>query len=191
MSHTAHYWAVPAVLAAASVVHLSRVHAPAAFSGSLVGFGALAGVILWMEYATVDGDEPSYARVRWMLSALVYLAALAAFSTTANAEISHTHAAILCGLASALLAVDLLRQPSRTPDVVALHVLAVGVVVGLAADRLLLWGIQPTRTALILLLLLYVLTGTLQHQLRERVSWWVRVEYFALLALGTWALLRW
>lgn len=190
LSHTAHYWAAPVVLTAAALVHIARLHVPAPYIGALVGLGALAGLALSLEYATVDGDEAGYAGARWMLNVVVYLIALAAFSAALTAELPRGRAAALCGFAAALLALDLLRQPRRTPDVVAVYVGATGAVVGLAAARLLLGEITPLRVSLILLLLLYALTGVMQQQLRGRASWLVRAEYLALLAAGAWALLR-
>lgn len=191
LSHTAHYWAAPVVLTAAALVHIARLHVPAPYIGALVGLGALAGLALSLEYATVDGDEAGYAGARWMLNVVVYLIALVAFSAALPAGLSRGHAAVACALAAALLAVDLLRLPERTPDVVAAYALAAGAAVGLAADRLLLSEIETIRISLILLLLLYALTGVMQQQLRGRASWRVRVEYLALVALGTWALLQW
>jgi len=190
LSHTAHYWAAPVVLTAAALVHIARLHVPASYIGALVGLGALAGLALSLEYATVDGDEAGYAGARWMLNVVVYLIALVAFSAALTAELPRGRAAALCGFAAALLALDLLRQPRRTPDVVAVYVGATGAVVGLAAARLLLGEITPLRVSLLLLLLLYALTGVMQQQLRGRASWLVRAEYLALLAAGAWALLR-
>jgi hypothetical protein len=190
LSHTVLHWATPAVLAASAVAHISVLRAPEALAVSVVGFGILAAVLLSLEFVTVDGAWRGYGRARWALSLLDYLVALAAFVAAIGAGISTGLCAALCGVAAALVAVDLLRLPDCTPDVVGLYVPAVGVIIGLAAQRILTWNTQPIRAALILLLLFYVLTGLLQQHLRRRVSWWVRVEYFALLALGTWALLR-
>lgn len=190
LSHTVFHWAAPAVLAAAAAAHISPLRAPEALAVSVVAFGILAAVLLSLELATVDGASPNYGRARWALSLLDYLVALAAFAAAIGAGVSIGLSSALCGVAAALVAVDLLRQPDRTPDVVGLYVPAVGILIGIAAQRLITWGAQPVRAMLILLLLFYVLTGVMQQLLKGRASWWLRVEYFALLALGTWALLR-
>jgi hypothetical protein len=190
LSHTAHHWAAPAVLTAAAVVHLSRLQSPVALIGALLAFGATAGLALWLEYGTVDGAEAGYGRARWMLNIVVYIVALAVFSAAITADLPPQHAAILCGLAAALLAIDILRQPGRTPDIAALYVGFVAALAGFAAHRLLLQEIAAIRISVLLLLLLYALTGVMQQQLRGRASWRVRAEYLALLAVGAWALLR-
>ncbi len=191
LSHTAHYWPTPALFAAAAVGHAARLRSGASVAGLAVAVGALMVGILYLEWATVDAAGGSYPRARWLLTVADYGVALAAFMAVLTGDPTPIQAGALCGFAAALITVDLLRQPERTPDSVALHALLVGAVVGGAASRLAQWGITPAGAALILLLTAYALTGVLQHHLRGRLTWRVRLEYLALWGLGTLALLRW
>lgn len=191
LSHTAHFWPTPAVLALAGVIHAARVRSPWVIAGLTVAFGVLMLGILYLEHATVDGGERTYPRARWLLTVADYAVALAAFMAVLTGDSAPTQTGALCGLVAALITVDLLRQPERTPDSVAFHALLIGAVVGGAADRLAWRGITPAGAALILLLTTYALTGVLQHHLRGRLTRWVRLEYLALWGLGTLALLRW
>lgn len=191
LSHTAHFWPLPAVLAAAAVVHAARLRSGTSVASLAVAVSALMVGILHLEWATVDAADGSYPRARWLLTVAGYAAALAAFMAVLTGDPTPTQAGALCGFGAALITVDLLRQPERTPDSVAFHALLVGAVVGAAANRLAQWGITPAGAALILLLTTYALTGVLQHHLRGRLTRWVRWEYLALWGLGTLALLRW
>ncbi len=191
LAHTAHYWPTPAVLAAAVIIHAARLRSGPAAAGLAVAFGAVMCGVLYLEYATVDAAERLYPRARYLLNLADYTAALAAFLAVLMGNPTAPQAGILCGLAAGLTAVDLLRLPARTPDSVALYAAAVGAIVGGAAGRLMRWGVTPVGTALILLLAAYALAGVLQHHLRGRLTWRVRLEYFGLWALGTLALLRW
>ena len=191
LAHTAHYWATAAVLAATAVIGIPRIPTPALQVGGILVFGVLLGAVLALEHATVDAGERAYTLSRWALNALDYLIGLGVFAAAVTILSPGALGASFAGLAAALLAVDVLRQPGRTPDSAALLVPAIGVLIGLAAARILLWDIPPVRAALLLLLLLYALTGILLHYLQRSLRWWVQVEYFALLLLGGWALLRW
>lgn len=191
LSHTAHFWPTPAVLAAAAVVHAARLRSGTSVASLAVAGSALMVGILHLEWATVDAADDSYPRARWLLTVADYAVALAAFMAVLTGDSAPTQTGALCGFATALITVDLLRQPERTPDSVAFHALLIGAVVGGAADRLAWRGITPAGTALILLLTTYALTGVLQHHLRGRLTRWVRLEYLALWGLGTLALLRW
>ncbi len=191
LSHTAHYWPTPAVLAAAAVAHAARLRSGPAVAGLAIAFGALMAAVLYLEWATVDAAERFYPRARWLLNVADYAAALLAFTAALVGNATPAHAGALCGLAGGLVAVDLLRRPARTPDSVTLYTPLAGAVVGGAASRMAAWGIAPIGTALVLLLILYALAGVLEHHLRGRLTWRVRLEYFGLLALGTLAILRW
>ncbi|MBC7259756.1 MAG: hypothetical protein H5T65_10960 [Chloroflexi bacterium] len=191
LSHTAHYWPTPAVLAAAAVVHAARLRSGAAVVGLAVGVGAAMAGVLWLEWATVDAAERPYARARWALNMADYAAALAAFTAALTGNLTPAQAGALCGVAAGLVALDLLRLPERTPDSVALYAPLVGAIIGGGASRMAQGGLSPTGAALILLLVAYALTGILQHHLRQQLTWRVRLEYFGLLVLGTLALLRW
>ncbi len=191
LSHTAHYWPTPAVFAAAAAVHVARLRSGPAVAALAVAFGALMAGVLWLEWATADAAERPYPRARWLLNVADYAAALLAFMAALTGDLAPSSAGGLCGFAAALIAVDLLRQPTRTPDSVATYALLTGAIVGAAASRTAGQGIKPVGAALILLLVLYALAGVLQHHLRGRLTWRVRVEYFGLLALGTLAILRW
>lgn len=190
LSHTAHYWPPAAVMSAAAVVGASRVAVPWLRLGGILAFGVLAATALLLAYHTVDADDPAHTRARWALSALDYVIALAAFAAITTGSLPRGWSAVLCAAAAGLLSVDLLRQPDRTPDSAAVYTALIGIVLGLAASRVLLWAISPAKSALLLLLLFYVLTGALQHHFRGRLSWWVRLEYSGVLALGAWALLK-
>ncbi|MDH7490671.1 MAG: hypothetical protein QHH80_14350, partial [Anaerolineae bacterium] len=191
VSHTAHYWSTPAVFAAAAVVHVARLRSGPAVAALAVAFGALMAGVLWLEWATVDAAERPYPRARWLLNVADYAVALVAFMAALTGSPTPAQAGALCGLAAGLVAVDLLRQPARTPDSVAVLAPLAGAIIGGAASRMAQWGLSPTGTALVLLLVAYALTGVLQHHLRGRLTWRVRLEYFGLLALGTLAILRW
>ncbi len=190
LSHTAQYWPPAAVLSAVAVVGASRATGPWLRLGGTLAVGVLAAAMLLLAYYTVDASAPVYGRARWALSALDYVIALGAFAAIAAGHLPHRWSAVLCGAAAALLAVDLLRQPDRTPDSAAAYVAVIGVVLGLSANYILLWAIAPAKAALMLLLLLYVLTGAIGHHFRGRLTWWVRAEYLAVLVLGAWALLK-
>lgn len=190
LAHTAHYWPAPAVLAAAVVFHAARLRSGLVVAGLAVAFGVLVAGVLYLEWATVDAAGGSYARARWVLTVADHGVALAAFMAVLTGDATPARAGALCGLAAALIAVDLLRQPSRTPDSVAAYSLLTGVIVGGAASRVVGRSIAPVGAALILLLVLYALAGVLQHHLRGRLTWRVRLEYFGLLVVGTLAILR-
>lgn len=190
LSHTAHYWPPAAVMAAVAVVAASRMTAPWLRLGGTLAFGVLSAVLFLLSYHTVDASDSAYGRARWTLIALDYVAALAVFAAVMTGNLSHRWSAVLCAVAASLLAVDLLRQPDRTPDSAVIYVALIGAVVGLAASRLPLWSIPSVKAALLLLLLFYALTGAVQHHFRGRLTWWVRVEYLGVLLLGAWALLN-
>ncbi|MGB9594399.1 MAG: hypothetical protein ACPL7R_09730, partial [Anaerolineae bacterium] len=115
LSHTAHYWPTPAVLAAAAVVHAARLRSGAAVAGVAIAVGVLAAGVLYLEWATVDAAEQPYPRARWLLNVADYGVALLAFMAALTGDLAPTSAGVSCGFAAALIAVDLLRQPARTP----------------------------------------------------------------------------
>ena len=88
----------------------------------------------------------------------------------------------LGGVAS-LLALELLRGTEGSPRSVALYAFVAGFVVAQVAWALLLTGLEPLGTSLLLLLLFYLLVGlawqTLVGRLTRRVVW-----EFAIVGLG-------
>lgn len=145
-----------------------------------LGFAALA----WAETASVRPQAPEYATGRVVVTAGTYVAGFSVFSLTYVFDVSLATAVLAVGLASTMLAMEVLREGEIDP----LETLGFAVVTGviMAQARLLMYYV-PLDTylaGLTLLLAFYLTTGLLHSHITRAFSWPLSVEYGGIAAAG-------
>ncbi len=145
-----------------------------------LGFGALA----WAETASVRAMARDYDLGRVLVTAGTYLAGFAVFSLTYVFDVNLSTAILAVGLASTMLAVEVLREGEIDPQETLGFAVVTGVI--MAEARLLLYYV-PLETylaGLTLLLAFYLATGLLHSHVTRAFSWAISVEYGGIAAAG-------
>lgn len=151
--------------------------------GSLVAGAAMAAV-LSAEYNSIDPDSPSYAQGRFVLHIGTYLTAFSLYAVVYTFEVSLVPAALCVGLASTLLAVELLHEAESERGRTLVYAGVVGLVVAEARWALYFLPLESYLAAVFLLLVFYLASGLVQHHLSDDLTAPVLTEFAVIAALG-------
>lgn len=179
---TARFWALPIAVTLIAAVVLPRLPSVLYWAIGMLLFAAILSGVMTALYFSLDPSGVGYRRARALLNLICYAIALVLFLLIPSSWPEIGRSLTLGGVAS-LLALELLRGTEGNPRSVALYAFVVGFVVAQVAWALLLTGLEPLSTSLLLLLLFYLLVGlawqTLVGRLTRRVVW-----EFAVVGLG-------
>lgn len=151
--------------------------------GALGGF--VAGFIVYGEFRTVDFDSRLYGTMRLVLAIASYLVAFALFTIIFTRNDDVRLSALLVGVVSMALAVELLRE-SR---LLGLSSLMVGLAIGisLAEFRIVLYyfPLDGLLAGALLIIAFYLATGLVHHLLDHDLEVATMAEYLLVGSVGT------
>jgi hypothetical protein len=158
------YWAIPAGL----------------------GMALPIGLVAHAEYHSVDRDRPEYATARLLLNMATYLTAFLFFATIygRGPELGLPARAVLVGVASLLLAVDVLREEAMDAPRTLIYALAVGALLGQVAWAVHFLPLEAMAAAVLHLLAFYLVVGIMHHYLGERLTLRTASEFWGIASLG-------
>lgn len=156
------YWVVPGVLVAA----------------------ALMAMVLYAEYTSVDAYGPGFAGARFRLNLGTFLTAFAFFSVVYSFDVSLVPAALVVGLVSLLLSVEVLRESEADPVRSLVYAGAIAVIVAQARWALYFLPLESYLAGVFLLLVFYLASGLIQHHLNDDLRTPVVTEFGAITVLG-------
>jgi hypothetical protein len=172
------FWALPVAVTLIAAILLPRAPSVLYWAALLLGMAVLLSAVLVALYFSLDPQAPGYRRARAALNLVCYAVALVLFLVIPSAWPAAGRALVLGGVAM-LLALELLRGTQARAPLVALYAFIVGAVVAQVGWGLLLTGISPLSSSLLLLLLFYLLVGLTAQTLLDRVTRRVMLEFAA------------
>lgn len=150
-----------------------------------IAAGVLVGVVAYGEFCTVEFGSRMYGAMRLVLAVITYLTAFAIYTVVFTREIDVTAGAFYVGLASAGLAMELLRE-SRLLGASSLLVgLAIGISVGELRAALYFFPLDGLLAGALLIIGFYLATGLAHHLLDHDLEWATTAEYVLVAAVGT------
>jgi hypothetical protein len=156
------YWLVPAVLAAAGLVAVSR----------------------YGEYVSVEGHGPSYPLGRFALNVLTYLSAFGFYAVVYSFDVELLPSAFAVGVISLLLAVEVFREGEADPYRALVFAGVIGLIVAEARWSLHFIPLEGFLAGVFLLLVFYLTTGVIQHYLTGTLRRPTLLEFAAVSAVG-------
>lgn len=186
-------WILPAtiVVTATWLLSFADVRAYGAYALVLV---ALAGAFLTAaivgQYVTIDLNDRAYNAARLGVNLIVYLVAWILFAAVYNLKVRSLFSAPALGLASGLLALELLRSSEAAFGRTWLYATLIGLVMAEILWVLNYWNLPGLVGGILLLTVFYATTGILQQYLWERLNRIVLIE-FALVVVGALVLIFW
>lgn len=160
---------------------------------SLTGYWVLPGVgvaavlmamVLYAEYVTVDAYGPGFAGARFLLNLGTFLTAFAFFAVVYSFDVALVPAALIVGLISLLLSVEVLRESEADPTRALVYAGAIGVIVAQARWALYFLPLESYLAGVFLLLVFYLASGLVQHHLNNDLRTPVVTEFAAITVLG-------
>ena len=175
---------LPTLMALASGLVLEDV-----VNGYLVVPGTLAaatlmGAVLYADYVSIDGDHPSYPTARFVLNVGTYLTGFAFYAAVYAYGVSLVPAAIVVGLVSLLLSVEVLREAEADPIRALVFAGVVGIIVAEARWALYFLPLESYLAGVFLLLVFYMVSGLVQHHLNDDLDGPVIIEFASIALVG-------
>lgn len=150
----------------------------------LIGGIAIA-VVAYGEYQTADFGSRLYGSMRLLLAIATYLAAFALYTVIFSRDIELPRAALLVGLISLALSLELLRET----HLAGLSSLLVGLAIGISMAELRLalyfFALDGLLAGALLIIGFYLATGLVHHLLDHDLEWSTTAEYLLVAAVGT------
>lgn len=147
--------------------------------------GILVGIVSYGEYHTAEYGSRMYGTMRLVLAVITYLAAFAIYTVIFTSDLDVRTGTIYVGLASAALAIELLRE-SRLLGASSLLVgLAIGLSVGELRAALYFFPLDGLLAGALLIIGFYLATGLAHHLLDHDLEWATTAEYLLVAAVGT------
>jgi hypothetical protein len=152
---------------------------------SATAAAAVIGIVAYGEYHTVDFSSRMYGPMRLVLAVITYLTAFALYTVVFTRDFDITVGAVAVGVASAALAMELLRE-SRLLGISSLLVgLAIGISVGELRLALYFFPLDGLLAGALLIIGFYLATGLAHHLLDHDLEWSTTAEYLLVAAVGT------
>ena len=151
--------------------------------GVVIGAG-LMGAILYSEYISIDPYHGSYTTARFILNLGTFLTAFAFYAVVYSFDVALVPAALIVGLISLLLSVEVLRESEADPVRALVYAAAIGVIVAQARWALYFLPLESYLAGVFLLLVFYLTSGLVQHHLNDDLRAPVVTEFALISLLG-------
>ncbi len=186
-------WILPAAIAVTATMLLSFADVRASGGYALLGV-VLAGAFLVAaivgEYLTIDLNDPRYSAARLGVNLAVYVIALVLYATIYSWKVRSLFSSPAIAVASALLALELLRGSESDFWRTWLYSAMIGLTMGELVWALNYWNLTALMGGVLLLVFFYAFTGITQQYLWNRLNRIVFVE-FGMIVVGAMTLLFW
>ncbi|MGH2609382.1 MAG: DUF5656 family protein, partial [Tepidiformaceae bacterium] len=146
---------------------------------------ALVGVVAYGEFCTVEFGSRLYGAMRLVLAVVTYLTAFAIYTVVFTRDLDVAAGSIYVGLASAALAMELLRESRLLGASSVLVGLAIGISVGELRAALYFFPLDGLLAGALLIIGFYLATGLAHHLLDHDLEWSTTAEYVLVAAVGT------
>ncbi len=170
LQHTFRYWGLATAIVLTGAVLLPRLQNQSIWLLTLGAIGLALAVTMAGEYHALDQDAPGYHHARLMLHILAYGTAALAFILIYLSRSRSLVSATLIGVASGLLAMELLRDSGARLRLVFLYSALVAFILAQVTVLLNYWPFPSVRVALALMVGFYLLVGLAQHALRQQID---------------------
>jgi hypothetical protein len=184
LRHTFQFWGLPSAITLAGAALLPTIDNQGLWLLTLGGVGAALAASMAGEYHTLDGEDPSYVKARWLLNVLDYALAALAFILIYLSRSRSLVSATLIGLTAGMLAMDLLRGSGARTRLIFLYSGLIALILAQFTILLNYWPYPSMQVALILLVGFYLMIGLAQWQLREALTRRRAAEYILMSALA-------
>lgn len=184
LSHVA-YVGLPAlaVLGAGLFVH-EAIDGYARVASGIVA-GVLVAIVVFGEYQTVDFGTPLYGVLRLILAVATYLVAFTLYTIVFVRDVELALSALIVGLVSLILAIELLRE-SRMIGISSLLVgFAIGVTMAELRIALYFFPLDGLLAGALLIIGFYLATGIVHHLLDHDLELATLAEYLIVGSVGT------
>ena len=168
---------LPALTALVVGSLLARTEGLQSWLLTMVAGIVILGVVVTSEFRSLDPSELGRPGARILAATLVYAIALILLTLIYTARLRALLAGPLVFVVTSLLTVRFLWSTALRSGRVALYGGIIGLVMAQAIWALNYWRISPLSGGLLLLMIFYVATGTVQHSLRGLMSRRVLVEH--------------
>lgn len=148
-------------------------------------FGVFVGLLAFGEYYTVEPGSRLYGPLRLLLAIGCYLVAFGLFTVLFAREVELPLAALVVGLVSMGLAIELLRESQILGVSSLLAGFAVGVTMGELRLALYFFPLDAVLGGAILVVGFYVATGVVHHLLEHDLSLGTLLEYVIVAGMST------
>jgi hypothetical protein len=145
--------------------------------------GALFGAVIYGEYRSIDPDAPNYSLARFLVNIGAYLTTFALYTVTYAYDLVLPAAIVTVGLASMLVAIEVLREGEDEPVRVIGMAAVIGVIAAEARWVLHFLPLGNLLASVVLLLAFYLSTGLLHSYLVGHLDKGTIAE-FSIVALG-------
>ncbi len=149
------------------------------------GLGLFAGLLVFGEYSTVEPGSRLYGPFRLTLAVGCYLVAFGLFTVLFAREVELPLAALVVGLVSMGLAVELLRESQILGPASLLAGFAVGVTMGELRLALYFFPLDALLGGALLIVGFYVATGVVHHLLEHDLTVGTLLEYVVVAGVST------
>ncbi|MGI8554053.1 MAG: DUF5656 family protein [Dehalococcoidia bacterium] len=146
---------------------------------------AILGAVLYAEYNSVDTSGDHFVAMRLILNLAGYLAAFSLYTALYNQRLPLPLAALLVGLVSLLIGVEILREVDLKTEILVIYGAALGFVMAEARWALNFVSLGGWLGGVFILIIFYVLTQVLQAHLLDRLDRRVALEFSVVGAIGT------
>jgi uncharacterized membrane protein YGL010W len=144
-----------------------------------------AGIVAFGEYHTVDYGSKLYGPMRLALAVATYLAAFALYTVIFTRDVNLPLAAVLVGVVSLALAMELLRESRLLGPSSLLIGVAIGVSVAELRLALYYFPLDGLLAGALLIIGFYLATGLVHHLQDHDLEWSTTTEYVLVSAVGT------
>ncbi len=170
LRHTYRFWGLPSAITLAGAALLPMIQNSSMWLLVLGGVGLALAASMAGEYHTIDPEDASYAKARWLLNLLAYLLAALAFILIYLSRSRSLVSATLLALTAGMLAVDLLRGSGARTGEVFLTSGLIALILAQFTVMLNYWPFPSIRVALALLVGFYLMVGLAQAHLRGALT---------------------
>ncbi|HEY3341841.1 MAG TPA: hypothetical protein VGK81_07475 [Anaerolineae bacterium] len=178
------FWVAPAFAALTVAWLLTRIPAwPLWIAVLLIGVTAIA-TLLFAEYVGLSPYARGYAVARLLLTSVSYAIAFSLFTLIYSSRDRSVISATISAVVAFGLALDLMAPHIIGLGTASTFSLVVGLIVGESTWALNYWNISNWSAGVLLLAVLYVMTGLAQQYFQDRLTRSVLVEFGVVAAIA-------
>jgi hypothetical protein len=184
------YWIIPGLTGMNAAVLLAFAPTWPLWWAGLALTGLVTALVVVAEFATVDPYTLGYPRVRLILNVIAYVLAFSSFALVYGSRGRSALTAPAISAVGVILAFELLHTTGERLRQDALYSLLIGLLLAESAWALNYWRLSSLTGGMILLLAFYVLVGTVQQALLNRLTRRTLIEFAVVSAIAFVLLLR-
>jgi hypothetical protein len=184
------YWIIPGLTGVNAALLLAQSPTWPLWWAGLALTGLVTTLVVVAEFATVDPYTLGYPRVRLILNVIAYVLAFSSFALVYSSRGRSALTAPAISAAGVILAFELLHTTGARLRQDVLYSLLSGLLLAESAWALNYWRLSALTGGMILLLAFYVLVGTVQQALLNRLTRRTLTEFAVVAAIAFVLLLR-